>query len=266
MSTRVLLLLAAAAFLGCGQKSSEQTSASAPTTDSPATVAAPVGSTGKAGAAWGASNANTAKPAQGAAPTAAAAAGEDPILAALKGRPQKADTQPSETVRDAGGVFVGLPKGWITDDTNKIDPTLGYGANLGGCLMFQPPKSSAAARTDSHARLCAVTSPSLPELSGRAKASLELYGFYLNIDKATWTPWVDGTVGDGLKAKISRGSKGDKEAFAAHVEVPGKKSLLVVGRWANDEEKEAVFEIVRGIGSCTFSADKRKCSPDKPYR
>jgi hypothetical protein len=280
MWVRGLSVLIAIGLLGCGENTAK-TSAPA---DSAATAATgdgaraaatgAVGATGAAkptgaGAGWagGAAGTPTGNVTGTSASTAGATAtGEDPIFASLKGLPQKPDTKPSETVRDAGGVFVGLPAGWKTSDTNTIDPTLGYSAGLGGCLMFDPPKTSAAARTDSHPRLCAVQVNTPPALSGRTTTTLELYGFYLNFDKATWSPWADGTVGDGLKAKLSKGTLGSKEAFAAFIEVPGKKSILIVARWTNDEEKEAVFEMVRGVGSCTFSADKRKCTPDKPYR
>lgn len=198
-------------------------------------------------------------------PAAPAAPALDPVFAALQGRPQKPDTKPSETVNSAGGVFVGLPAGWKTDDTTQIDPTAGYAADLGGCLMFHPPKNTQAARTDQHARLCAAAVDKLPALTGRTTTSLEMYAYYLNVTKAKWEPWIDGTVGDGLKAKLSKGTLGAAEVFAAYVEIPGKKGILVMGRWKNDDEKEAVFEMVRGLGSCTFSADKRKCTPDKPY-
>ncbi len=191
--------------------------------------------------------------------------GGDGLWAALNGRPQQPGTKPSETIRDAGGVFMGLPSGWTTDDTNKIDPTLGYGANLGGCVMFYPSKNTTLGRTDTRARLCAVMLETIPAMAGRTAASLELYSFYMSMDKVEWTPWTDGTVGDGFKAKLSKGTSGSKESFAAYVEVPGKKNIFVMGRWASEEEKGQVLDIVRGLGTCTFTPDKRKCTPDKPY-
>ncbi|MCC6552380.1 MAG: hypothetical protein IT372_05075 [Polyangiaceae bacterium] len=242
------VFLGLAVLMGCGDKPAPSPAAAPSTATAAATATAVAAATVSATA------------------SAAAAPAEDPIFAALKGKPQKDDTKPSETVRDGGGVFLGLPKGWTTYDTNKIDPEFGYGANHGGCLELSPPKDTAAFRTDPHARLCAVVLDKLPAATGRSVASLEIYGYYLSFDTKEWTPWIDGTVGDGLKAKLSRGALKGKDAFAAYVDVPGRKSILVVGRWANDEEKEAVFEMVRGIGSCTFSADKRKCTPDKPYR
>lgn len=233
--------------------------------EAPSKPAAPVPSAATTGAATATGTSAAGTSAAGTGAAGAGVAAEDPIFAALKGRPQKADTKPSETVRDAGGVFLGLPAGWRTVDTNVPAPGLGYTADHGGCLEFSPPEKTGE-RNYYYARLCAVQMSELPAVSGRIKASLELYGFYMTFDKAKWAPWADGTVGDGFKAKVTRGAHGNREGFAAHVEIPGRKSIFILGRWMNDEEKEAVFEIVRGLGTCTFSADKRKCTPDKPYR
>lgn len=266
MRAAVCVLSVSVALVGCNLKGDPSKDA-VPSASGASDVSGPSSAAGVvnaqntpkgAGNAWSSSG-GTAK---GAAP---AAAGGDALFASLQGRPQKPDTKPSETVRDAGGVFLGLPAGWTTDDTNKIDPTLGYGANLGGCLMFRPSKNTAAGRTDQRPRLCAVTLDALPPLAGRTAASLELYSFYMSIDKVQWTPWTDGTVGDGLKAKLSKGTYGSNEAFAAYVELSGKKNIFVMGRWANDEEKDQVFDVVRGLSTCTFTPDKRKCTPDKPY-
>src|SRR5690606_18261663 len=96
------VFLGLAVLRGCGEKPAPSPAAAPSTATAAATATAVAAATVSATA------------------SAAAAPAEDPIFAALKGKPQKDDTKPSETVRDGGGVFLGLPKGWTTYDTNKI--------------------------------------------------------------------------------------------------------------------------------------------------
>lgn len=173
-------------------------------------------------------------------PAPSAAPQRDQLLTWLAER-NEASVSRSETIRGAGGVFAGLPAGWVTQDLNDrmaVEPF--------DCLVFHIAVMSGATT-------CFVTRDTLPEIAG--KNGLDDYGSRLSWKDIQWSKWEDAAIGPRpLKAKLIRGkgetigAKGHpREGFAALIEIPGKRHVFGIGSWRNEEQRRATLEIFRGV-------------------
>src|SRR5262249_37889667 len=81
------------------------------------------------------------------AATGSAQTPSDPLLALLQAGPKDSSTTRSETIRDAGGVYAGLPKGYKTSDSNSYkEPGHDFSNDFGHCLFFSGGAPSDVAR------------------------------------------------------------------------------------------------------------------------
>lgn len=193
----------------------------------------------------GASALATTAPSASAAPVASAAA-VDPFF----GPTQLPGTRPRETVRDAGGVLLGVPEGWVTysvyDAYDMAVPKLGELQQAGAYYMALDEKVGAAGKLD------------LAELSKRVYA--------LHVTKPSWDAPFEARVGvRGYHGQIVRGrgvglsaAEGEKEAFAAVVQIPTRKPILFLAAWAkaHPEHEQRLVDMLRALAPCEFKPAK----------
>jgi hypothetical protein len=155
-------------------------------------------------------------------------------------------TRPRETVRDAGGMLLGVPVDWVTnsvyDAYDLATPKVGGLQQAGAYYMALDEKVGAPGKLD------------LEVLPKRAYA--------LRITKTSWDPPFEARVGArGYHGQIVRGrglglsaAEGEKEAFAAVVQIPTRKPILFIAAWVKSrpEYEESLVDMLRALAPCEF--------------
>ena len=112
----------------------------------------------------------------------------DPFLASLA-RAAPAAVGRSDTIRDAGGVYIGRPKGWRDDEGMCPGPSW-LGGNPDGrassecaCEILRDTKILTRPRDAN--RVCAVWRPTKPKRVGRVEGTLNKYSLILGRGEAS---------------------------------------------------------------------------------
>ncbi|WP_156338533.1 hypothetical protein [Chondromyces crocatus] len=214
-------------------------------------------SAGASSAAVGASSAavgaSSAAPGASVAPSDSAGpggAGTMEDVARFFGPTRLPGTRTKDTVRGAGGLLIGIPEGWVTenvyDEFDIARPKNPIDRSASALYNVAPMKAGAPFALDLRA---------VAELSA-----------ILRIKDTTWDPPVEVRVGpQGYRGLVSRGrglglarSEGEKEALAALVEVPTRKPAIFIGAWmkAHPEREEALIDMLRALAPCEFKPNK----------
>lgn len=162
------------------------------------------------------------------------------------------DTRRSETVTAAGGVYAGLPPEWSTQDV--------YNAYL------------IASTKEAQAMAYLVIGGKLEPAALETFVKEASYPIYLK-DLAWDSEWTDAKVGpSGYTAKVRRGhgvsissNKTRRNAVAVGVEIPGRKTIYILGSWndPSDLAERQFVDLVRGLGRCKHKPN-RGCVPVMP--
>ncbi|MEP7125483.1 MAG: hypothetical protein ABJE95_31410 [Byssovorax sp.] len=195
----------------------------------------------------------SAAPSASPAPVVSAAP-EDPFF----GPRRLPGTRGRETVREAGGVLLGVPAGWETtsvyDAYDVATPKKGDLQQAGAYYLALGGK--VGARGD------------MPDPKELARLA-----YILRMVKTTWDPPYEARVSPrGYRGQIARGrgvglsaAEGEKEAFAAVVEIPTRKSIIFLGAWmtSHPEHEASLIDMLRMLEPCEFKPAKG-CVPVAP--
>lgn len=169
-------------------------------------------------------------------------------LPELVGPARSPGTRQKDTVGKTGGVLVGTPAGWKTENAySEYDIATPPGPNE-AFVIYEKAYGTVADGGD--------FSPD----------TLRTRAFTAHVTKATWGTPEDTVVGEGkYPAKILRGkgtnvvaSLGECNVIAVVFEVPGKKPGFLMGSWlvSKPEHEENIREMLRAIAPCELKPQK----------
>lgn len=222
-----------------------------PTNTSPGSATAPVSAAPPRSAATAASAAAPASAPAAASASASAGSGASADSALFLGPPRLPGTARSDTVKGAGGLLIGVPKGWKAEDVYDVYTVSSFDVN-----------------GNNHAMAYYLSGGGLvPAGAPPATKELERLAYILRTVKTTWdTAATEVRVSPAaLVGRLVRGhgqslspSEGAKDLFAIEVDVPTRKTFVFMGSWQTrfPEHEDQLRDMLRALQPCDFKAGK----------
>ena len=170
------------------------------------------------------------------------------------GPPRLPGTRSGDTVKQAGGLLIGLPEGWVVETRSDAHDLASY--TLGGLVR------ASACYQVGQGLLPAGKTPDARRLQEMATA--------LRLVNATWEAPSEVRVGpQGYAARLVRGSgpgvteaEGTRKAFAIEIDVPTRRTLLFMGAWMDrfPLHEEQMLDMLRGLQPCVVRSG-HGCTP-----